>query len=115
MKIPGYQAAIIPERKITDYLLSPIHPVGRFKAQFLGKFGFTHVNPDVLMASLAKHAYNEYANAEETQFGVRYIIEAPIFTPDGRNPVIRSIWFMEKLATAPVFVTAYPVKGKKEW
>jgi hypothetical protein len=40
MKIPNYQVAIIQEAKITDYLLSLAHPVGRFKARFWNEVRF---------------------------------------------------------------------------
>ena len=35
MLLPNAQGAIIDEAKLRDYLLSEVHPVGRFKARFV--------------------------------------------------------------------------------
>ena len=35
MKLPNADKAIISSEKLRDYILSPIHPIGRFKAAFL--------------------------------------------------------------------------------
>jgi hypothetical protein len=40
MKLPNAQKAIVDEKKVREYLLSPSHPVGRFKAKFFGSIGF---------------------------------------------------------------------------
>jgi len=40
LKIPNGDAAIIPIEKIRDYLLSPTHPVGRYKAAVFRQLGF---------------------------------------------------------------------------
>jgi hypothetical protein len=41
MKLPA-RDAIIPPDKLRDYLLSPTHPDGRAKAEYLGKIGYFH-------------------------------------------------------------------------
>jgi hypothetical protein len=41
MKLPGADRAIVDAAKVRDYLLSPEHPVGRFKAVFFGALGYT--------------------------------------------------------------------------
>jgi len=41
MKLPNYQSATVPKRKVTDYLLNPAHPAGGSKASFFLRFGFT--------------------------------------------------------------------------
>ena len=41
MKLPNAQAATVPERKVTLYLLNPAHPAGGSKASFFLRFGFT--------------------------------------------------------------------------
>jgi hypothetical protein len=72
------------------------------------KFGFTSNRHEALMDALRKHAYNDYVKSENAEFGVRYIIEAPLNAPDGRSPVVRSVWFIEENGTVPVLITAYP-------
>lgn len=44
MKLPERDRAIIDAEKLRDYLLSPSHPVGRFKAAFFASLGYTQAN-----------------------------------------------------------------------
>jgi hypothetical protein len=55
---------------------------------------------------------NDVVKAEETPFGRRYVIDGTIHAPDGRNPVIRTVWFVEKETDNPYFVTAYPLSKR---
>jgi hypothetical protein len=41
MKLPEAHRAVIVPAKIRDYLLSTSHPVGRFKAPFFARLGYT--------------------------------------------------------------------------
>lgn len=112
--LPEAQRAVVDERKITRYLLSPEHPTGRFKAQFFVAFGF---RLDAWEA-LRQHAQeNDVAQTIATDFGTKYIVDGPPETPDGRRPRLRTVWFVgggeawfvgggEAL---PRFVTAYPI------
>ena len=47
----------------------------------------------------------------ETEFGTRYTIEGMLRTPDGRRPLVRVVWFVDKGDNRPRLVTAYPVGG----
>lgn len=40
MKLPNANSAIVDEAKVRDYLLSPEHPVGRFKARVFVAVGY---------------------------------------------------------------------------
>ena len=85
------------------------HPYGRHKARFFLSFGFTHDSWQELDKALRAHAEdNEVTLSQDTPFGVRYNIEGRIKTPDGRNPVVRVIWFIEAGDNRPSLVTAYP-------
>lgn len=44
MRLPNGARAEIDERKLTDYLLSMTHPIGRFKAKFFQSVGFEASN-----------------------------------------------------------------------
>lgn len=109
MKMPNFKNANVHKSKITDYLLSETHPVGRYKARFWLKFGFSPSHHKELMDAFRKHAYNDYVKMEKTGFGTRYVIEAPLISLDGRNPFVRSIWFVDYDESPPSLVTAYPV------
>ena len=95
------------------YLLSEAHPNGRHKARFFTRVGFSLNNWQQLSRALVKHAEeHEVAGVEPSPFGLRYIIEGNIASPDMRNPRIRSVWFIETESVIPYFVTAYPLEGK---
>jgi len=42
--LPNAENAVIDSEKLHDYLLSPSHPVGRFKAAFFSSLGYTQEN-----------------------------------------------------------------------
>lgn len=41
MILPNVETAEIAERKITEYLLNPMHPDGESKARFFASLGFS--------------------------------------------------------------------------
>jgi hypothetical protein len=53
--VPNCERSIIAPAKITDYLLSEMHPVGRAKAQFFKRFGFRAAAPEELIQALLAH------------------------------------------------------------
>ena len=56
MKLPNASLAIIDSAKLRDYLLSPAHPVGRFKAPFFAALGYAQEQWQQLEADLrAQH------------------------------------------------------------
>ena len=111
MKMSGLVRAVVPKDKITLYLLSETHPTGRAKASFFGGYGFSLAVWEELAESLVRHAAShEVAATEESRFGVKYTIEGPLETPDGRNPRVRVVWFVRKGEAAPRLVTAYPCR-----
>ena len=113
--LPNTDRAVVSNRELGEYLLSDSHPFGRHKAVFFRRFGFVIQEQKVLESALIEHAAaNAISRIEETQFGTKYIIDGPLTSPDGRNPRIRAIWFIEKNEDNPRFVTAYPLGGGEE-
>jgi hypothetical protein len=115
MKLPNHEKAVVPREKIVDYLLSFIHKDGRAKAEFFTKFGFASENWQAFADALKLHAArHEISKTEASPFGMRYIIEGELKTPDERNPKVRVVWFIETDMDLPRLVTAYPskIKGK---
>jgi hypothetical protein len=111
MKLPNQAQASVPEEKITAYLLSFIHRDGRHKAAFFTRFGFALDAWETLAMALRQHAADhEVAKVEDSPFGTRYVVEGTITAPDGRTPVIRSVWFINTGQDTPRFVTAYPLE-----
>ncbi len=114
MKLPNCEAATVPEAKITRYLLSLTHPDGSSKAKFFIRFGFKMEHWEQLAAALLDHAKScEVTKIESSTFGTRYVIEGTLNTPDGRSPMIRSIWFVGQEGNQPRLATAYPLSGSK--
>jgi len=115
VKLPNFGHAVVPQEKITKYLLSPVHPRGRWKAQFFKNVGFSRVERDALVAALLQHvADHQVKKVEDSHFGIRYTVEGAMEAPDGRAPVVRSIWFIRTGDTVPRLVTAYPLERSRE-
>jgi hypothetical protein len=114
LKVPNHQNAFIPERKITAYLLSATHPDGSSKALFFTRFGFSLDDwwgfADALLNHIASHHIVEVMT---TPFGKKYVVDGPLDTPDGRKPMVRSVWFVAEGETIPQLTTAYPAKRSK--
>lgn len=112
MRLPNQQKAIIPETKIREYLLSTSHPYGRYKAAFFKRFGFRTKYWELMASALRVHAEQyEVVRVEDTEFGSRFIVEGPLRAPDGRAPIVRVVWFIEKGDDRPRLVTVYPLAG----
>jgi hypothetical protein len=76
MKLPNVDRAIVPQRKIVDYLLSKSHPDRQPKAVFFQLFGFTVANWQDLEIALRDHAIRgDVSRVEDSPFGTRYVIE----------------------------------------
>ncbi|HLH98394.1 MAG TPA: hypothetical protein VKW08_25070 [Xanthobacteraceae bacterium] len=101
--------AIVPEAKIVNYLLSVRHSGGRAKARFLESFGFRVQHWRTLRDAIIAHAKaNDISASHQTRFGTSHEIDGPLQTPDGRNPIVRVVWFVESEETAPRLVTLIP-------
>ncbi len=113
-RMPAAQSAYVEEQKVAGYLLSAEHPDGRGKATFFMSFGFRVEDWGEFSEALLRHAWeNEIVEAEETPFGVQYAVEGPLRTPDGRMPVVRSVWEQRPDEEGPRLVTAYPGKERR--
>ena len=113
MDVPNWSHAAIADTKVRDYLLSTTHSKGRSKAAFFLRFGFTQDAWQALSAALLEHAASHDARVDEdTPFGTQYIVEGPLTTPDGRAPLVRSVWIIAAGESVPRLVTAYPMRGE---
>ncbi|MBU2581577.1 MAG: hypothetical protein KJ622_07650 [Alphaproteobacteria bacterium] len=113
--LPNIDEAVVETAKISDYLLSESHPQGSTKAQYFMRFGFDASRPEEFQAAIMLHAkHNEVTASERNRFGVKHVIEGPLETPDGRNPVVRSIWFIAENEAAPRLVTVVPIGSGRQ-
>src|SRR5438552_15055918 len=85
MKLPGADGAIVDGAKVRDYLLSPEHPVGRFKAVFFGALGYKRDQWQRLQQDLVDLGRSGTAEeGQKTRFGQKYEVRcrfSPPFPP----------------------------------
>lgn len=108
MRLPRGESAVVDLRKITDYLLSPNHPLGRHKARvFARALGLKAVDASHLAAALAEAARVRDAVFDTSDgYGERFHIDFPI-TFQGRQANLRSAWLVPPGSSAPILLTAY--------
>ncbi len=115
MKLPNHEQAVVPEAKITLYLLSETHSKGRYKAVFFTHFGFSVVSWQLLANALHQHATeNEGASMLTTEQGIQYAVEGVLQTPIVRTPNVRSVWAIDKDSDVPRLITAYPLDKQED-
>jgi hypothetical protein len=113
VKLPYLENAVVAEAKITKYLLNLNSENGKAKARFFLAFGFTIEAWEVMAEALRQHAADHEVAKVETRppFGVHYVIEGAIHTPDKRNPDVRVVWIIDDGGEIPRLVSAYPLSG----
>ncbi len=110
MKLPNRRRAYIPQEKLSGYLLSPTHTVGKAKSKFFQAIGFSVAREEDLKQQLLTLARtHEVTNASRSTHGIKYVIEGTLETKAKRKVRIRTIWIIEAHQNNPRFVTAYPL------
>lgn len=115
MKLPNAEKALVPRAKIVHYLLDLTNENGKAKALFFLAFGFSTESWQVMAQALTQHAREHDVTKieERPPFGVHYVIEGMLNTPDGRNPAVRVVWIIDDGDDVPRLVSAYPLsKGQ---
>jgi len=111
MKLPNAGKAVVEREKIVDYLLNAAHRYGASKAKFFAQFGFHAEKWEELEQSLRRHGQShEVKRVRETGFGPRYQVDGELNAPDGRSPMVRSVWQQDHGEVAPRLITAYPLE-----
>ncbi len=110
MKLPYRKNAIVPLEKLTEYILSEIHVVGKLKAKFFRAAGFNETNVSILEKSLINIALTEKVkDIVVSVHGKKYIVDGKIQTPNGKIIQLRTVWILEPNQKTPRFITTYPV------
>jgi hypothetical protein len=110
VKVPRNEDAFVPKKKLSDYLMSETHSVGKKKARYFRSLGYNRANLDQLEEALIGiAASNEVSEVIRTPFGTKYVIDGDLITPIGITARIRTIWILEEGENKPCLVTAYPV------
>jgi hypothetical protein len=109
MQLPGGNRAFVAPAKVRDYLLSPTHPTGQFKALFFARLGFRQAAWPTLLRTLESIAATGEAElATPTQFGQKYLVRGTLQAPAGRVVPIVTVWIVLTSEDFPRFITAYP-------
>jgi hypothetical protein len=99
----------VPVGKVRDYLLNADHPDGGPKSTFFTSHGFERADHTKLAEALVRHFEdNGPSESIDTPFGRKYSVHGRLRTPDGRQPMIRSVWIVLSEETVATFVTAVP-------
>ncbi|MFZ4815028.1 MAG: DUF6883 domain-containing protein [Phototrophicaceae bacterium] len=111
MKLPNYADAVVTQAKIVSYLLNLESENGKAKARFFLGFGFTVAQWEVMASALRQHAVDHEVNniVPRPPFGIHYVVEGRLNTPDGRNPAVRVVWIIDEGGNTPRLVSAYPL------
>lgn len=108
MNLPNAEKAIIPLEKVRYYLLSPIHPIGRYKAAFFRSHGYEQTDWEILTNDIRSILSEDATLTEATEFGVKYTITGNIAGPNDRIFGIVAICIILRGEEIPRLVTAYP-------
>jgi hypothetical protein len=109
MDVPGARFAKIDRSKIEDYLLSPVHPVGRFKSTFFIALGDARDEWRQLEADLLAHLQaSKVIETQRNSFGLKYVVGGNLFAPSGAVAALIAVWIILDGESIPRFVTAYP-------
>ena len=109
--IPNRDKAYVPDEKLSRYLLSETHAIGKAKARYFQSLGYTEENADQLANALLMIAKSAGVSQEvASQYGIKYIIDGELVTPIGIRVRLRTVWVVEFHDERPRFVTAYPAQ-----
>jgi hypothetical protein len=100
--------SVLRRSSIRDYLLSPVHPIGRYKALFYRTLGHDQTSWQQLETDLRSLASLPAEPLESTEYGTKYAIIGPLTGLNGRVAEIVTVWIILTGEDVPRFVTAYP-------
>ena len=107
--LPAVERAHIEPAKVRDYLLSAVHPVGRFKAVVFAALGYKAEDWERLRDDLLTHARTTEAVAgQDSAFGQKYEVSGNLRGPNGREAKFTCVWLVPADDGPPRFITAFP-------
>lgn len=116
MDYRSFTDVVIERKKILDYLLSPTHHVGQYKAEFFQALGYHQLTWKVLERDIRRLLAAEVGlvHAGVTSHGVKYTMSGLIVGPNGRTARVLTVWIVEPTHNVLRFVTAYPEGAANE-
>jgi hypothetical protein len=108
VKIPDN--AVIPEEKLTRYLLVP--RLKDDKSKYLAQAGFTQANPDDLLTAIRQLIVNNEAIKDNVnEYGVFYLVEGNLQGINNNNLAVVTVWLQSKYDGSFRFITLKPKKN----
>lgn len=103
------ERAFVAPNNVRDYLLSPSHPVGRFKATVFAALGYTQENWETLRDDILVIARTGgAAPGQPSAFGQKVEVNGILVGPSGRSGEFTTVWLLRTGEDFPRFVTAIP-------
>jgi hypothetical protein len=108
VKIPD--DAVIPEEKLTRYLLVP--RLKDDKSKYLAQAGFTQANPEDLLTAIHQLIANNQAVEDNiNEYGVFYLVEGNLQGINNSNLAVVTVWLQSKYDGSFRFITLKPKKN----
>jgi len=98
---------VIASEKLTGYLLSRTHPIGRYKSAFFLGLGFTLEEPAALASALRTLLIATAEPGEVTEFGQKILARGQILGPNGQFGRILAVWIILSAESVVRFVTVH--------
>ena len=109
MALPNAELAAVEAEKVRDYLLSSMHPIGRFKAAVFASLGYEQAQWETLRNDLLALAKSGQSSAgQPSVYGQKYEVDGILAGPSGRSMPVRTVWIVRSAEQVPRFVTAFP-------
>jgi hypothetical protein len=109
MNLLNAERAVVDPAKVRDYLLSAVHPVGRFKAALFVALGYSASQWEVLRNDILTLARNGNASpGQPSAYGRKFELDGILTGPSGRSVAVRTVWIYRPEEQFPRFVTALP-------
>lgn len=110
MGLPNADRAEVDLRKLSEYCLSAVHPVGKHKAAvFRAALGLTAADAAMLRERILRAAIDEQAvSGHPDEFGDRYHLDFEVATPSGRA-LVRSAWIIRTGEDFPRLTTCFVI------
>ncbi|QPN62018.1 DUF6883 domain-containing protein [Synechococcus sp. CBW1004] len=107
--LPHAEHAVVEQAKICDYLLSGVHPVGRFKARVFLALGYSSEGWSRLRDDLLHHGRTGMVRRiESNTYGMKVVISAKLKGPNGTSRRFCTVWLIPCFSIQPRLITAYP-------
>lgn len=113
MRLPHVGGALVPEAKLTEYLLTENHPEGHSKARFLVQRGFSRADPATRRKALLELERTTDMSERPFEYGIKYAGSGPLRCPDGSLPPFVTVWVLVDGTPPPLLVNVYPGAGRR--